>query len=84
MPNAFLKPLLLRQLCTTPQLAMIGPYNNSYSYAYCSLVRRIELDRQQQLRTSILAHQSKGYDIVPSAPGPNANANAHLKGHARG
>ena len=88
-PKVILKPLLLRQLPKSAQLkeeiahyerSMPGSFDNSYNHMCRSLVRRIELNRQQQLRASILAHMGEGYDVAPIAPRPKAIAKGKAKG----
>ena len=67
--GALLKPLMLRQLRKSQQMkeetahydrALLGTYNNSYDYLCRRLVRRTELNRQQQFRDNILAHLQMG------------------------
>ena len=88
-PKVILKPLLLRQLPKSAQLkeeiahyerSMPGSFDNSYNHMCRSLVRRIELNRQQQLRASILSHMGEGYDAAPRAPRPKAIAKGKAKG----
>ena len=84
-----LKPLLLRELRKSPQLkediahydrAKPDTEDNSYDYLYRTLCRRIELNRQQQFRATLLAHQAKGDDLPPGTPGPRPKAKAKGKG----
>ena len=42
--------------------------------------RRIELNRQQQFRATLLAHQAKGDDLPPGTPGPRPKGKAKAKG----
>ena len=63
---------------------MPGSLDNSCKYLNRSLVRRTELNRQQQLRSISLAHQSRGDDIAPGAPGPKAKAKAQARGKGPG
>ena len=87
-----LKPLLLRELRKSPQLkeeiahydrAKPNTEDNSYDYLYRALCRRIELNRQQQFRATLLAHQAKGDDLPPGTPGPRPKAKAKGKGGGR-
>ena len=50
---------------------------------YRTLRRRIELNRQQQFRATLLAHQAKGDDLPPVTPGPRPKAKAKGKGGGR-
>ena len=69
LSKALLKPLLLRELRTSAQLkeeiahydrSLPGTKDNSYDYLYSVLSCRIELNRQQQFRASLIAHQANG------------------------
>ena len=93
LSKAVLKPLLLRELRKSPQLkeeiahydrSLPGTKDNSYDYLYNILSRRIELNRQQQFRASLIAHQAKGGDIAPGAAGPKAKAKAKAKSKSKG
>ena len=81
--------MLLRQLRTSPHLkeeiarfdrSRPHSYDHSYDYLYSCSARRIELTGHHGNRASILAHQAKGEDLNPSAPGPRPKANPKKKG----
>ena len=61
-----------------------GTYDNSYDYLCLCLARRTELNRQQQFRGNILAHQRRGDDHNPSAAGPMAEGQAKAWGKGKG
>ena len=80
---------MLRELRKSPQhqddvdhydRAKPDTEDNSYDYLYRTLCRRIKLNRQQQFRATLLAHQAKGDDLPPGTPGPRPRAKAEGKG----
>ena len=83
-----LKPLLLRQLRRSGQLkeelthyerAEPGSEPKTYAFLYNCLTWRIELNRQNNNRSALVASRGNDNPTKPSAPGPKAKPEGRVK-----